>query len=103
MNVLPISQIRALLIWHQRRLRAGDDLPSFKLLAAKAGVHRDTLYALIAGDKVSERSQNAISKALIEVMESHRNQPSRLLTIELSGGRPQLRLGSDRRNMFGNY
>jgi hypothetical protein len=69
-------------------------------LANLAGVHRDTLYALIAGEKVNERSQYAISKALEEVAASQVYQPSRLLSVNLGGNGPKLSFGLARLNIF---
>ncbi len=93
MKILSLATIRFYLKTHQKRLRAGDELPTFKAIADLAGVHRDTLYALISGDKINERSQYAISKALAEVMESKWNKPSRLLSIDLGSHQPRLRVG----------
>ena len=95
-----IGELRKALLGHQRRLRAGDDLPSLTELADVAGVHRDTLYALMAGDRVNERSQYAISKAVVELMKSQWNQPSRLLSIDMGSGGARLRFGLSRINIF---
>jgi len=95
-----IQEIRKALLVHQRRLKAGDELSSLTELAAIAGVHRDTLYALMAGDRVNERSQYAISKALTEVRESKWNQSSRLLSIDLGSDGPRLKFGFVDKDIF---
>lgn len=95
-----IRELRKALLAHQRRLKAGDKLSSLSELAAMAGVHRDTLYALMAGDRVNERSQYAISKALTEVRESKWNQSSRLLSIDLGSDGPRLKFGFVDKNIF---
>lgn len=69
-------------------------------LASLAGVHRDTLYSLMAGERVNERSQFAISKALKEVMESKWNQPSRLLSIDLGSDGPKIKFGFGNENLL---
>ncbi len=85
---------------YQRRLNSGDSLPPISKLANIAGVHRDTLYALLAGDRINQRSQYAISKALTAVMEPQWNQPSRLLSIDLGSDGPKLQFGLSKRNIF---
>jgi len=95
-----LSHLRILLRQYQKRLRAGDHIPCLKELATIAGVHRDTFYALMDGDRVNERSQYAISRALAEVMESQWNQPSRLLSIDLAGDGPRLKFGFANKNIF---
>lgn len=85
---------------YQRRLNSGDSLPPISKLASIAGVHRDTLYALLAGDRINQRSQYAISKALTEVMKSQWNQSSRLVSIDLGSEGPRLRFGLAKTNVF---
>lgn len=97
---LSIHRLRTILLQNQKRLRAGDRIPCLKELAIIAGVHRDTFYALMDGDRVNERSQYAISKALAEVMESQWNQPSRLLSIDLAGDGPRLKFGFADKNIL---
>jgi hypothetical protein len=100
MNILPISNLRNHLKSYQIRLRTHVGLLTMTELAAIAGVHRDTLYSLINGERVSERSQYAISKALQMVNESSANQPSRLMSIELGRGGPKLRFGLAEFDLF---
>ncbi len=71
-------------------------------LANIAGVHRDTLYSLIDGKRISERSQYAISKALSTLPELSPSQPSRLLSVTLSTDGPNLRFGFVSPNIFAN-
>ncbi len=99
-KALSMSRLRILLLQYQTRLRLGERVPRMNELAAISGVHRDTLYSLIAGNRICERSQYAISKALKMVNESSANQPSRLLFIELGRGGPQLRFGLNNLNIF---
>ncbi len=95
-----IHELRLSLVFYQKRLRAGERLLGFTALARIAGVHRDTLYSLIAGNRICMRSQYAISKALKMVNESSANQPSRLMSIEFGRGGPQLRCGLNKLNIF---
>ena len=65
--ILTMKQIRLQLSLHQKRLKAGDASPSLTELAKKAGIHRDTIYAILNGERVSERTQYALSRVLREL------------------------------------
>lgn len=65
--MLPQQSIRTRLKAHQKMLAAGDGLPTITELANRAGIHRDTIYALLNGDRVCQRTQYALSRVLQEV------------------------------------
>ena len=101
MKILSLQNIRIELKTYQKRLSVGDSLPSFTELASIAGVHRDTLYALMAGGKVNERSQFAISKAIKEVEVKTASQTkTRVMSVELSSAGPKLSFGINKLNIF---
>jgi hypothetical protein len=100
MNTLPVINLRNHLKSYQIRLRTHVGLLTMTELAAIAGVHRDTLYSLINGNRVNERSQYAISKALQIANEGSANQPSRLMSIEFGREGPKLRFGLTTMNIF---
>jgi hypothetical protein len=86
---------------HQKRLRAGDKLPSMKELASIAGIHRDTLYALIGGTRISIRSQYAISKAIKEVEAQTVDQiKTKIMFVDLTTAGPKLTFRINRLNVF---
>jgi hypothetical protein len=89
-----------MLIEHQKRLRAGDRIVSLSELAGIAGVHRDTLYSVMNGNRINERSQHAISRSLATVADSASYQKSRLLSIGLCDAGPKLHFGLNRVNIF---
>ena len=98
-----ISQayIRSFLKVHQKRLKAGDNLPTFKAIADLAGVHRDTLYCLINGDRISIRSQYAISKAIKEVEALTADQTkTKVMSVDLTAAGPKLNFGINKLNIF---
>jgi hypothetical protein len=99
-KAVSMNRLRILLLHYQKRLSLGERIPRFTELATISGVHRDTLYSLIAGNRICERSQYAISKALKMVNESSANQPSRLMSIELGCEGPKLRFGLNKLNIF---
>ena len=101
MEKISQAYVRAYLKVHQKRLRAGDDLPSIKAIAEFAGVHRDTLYALIDGDRISIRSQYAISKAIKEVEAQTADQTkTKVMSVDLTAAGPKLNFGINKLNIF---
>ena len=101
MDTISQASIRAYLKAHQKRLRAGDNLPTFKAIADLAGIHRDTLYALIDGDRISIRSQYAISKAIKEVEAKTADQTkTKVMSVDLTAASPKLSFGINKLNIF---
>ena len=94
LQVLDFNQLRSWLTVHQYRLRAGDELPFMSDLAKRAGIHRDTIYALLNGDNVSERTQYALTRVMREIeQETASNTKTRLMCIGLNQGVPRLHIG----------
>ena len=87
-------QLRQQLSQHQRRIRAGDALPTFTELAYRAGIHRDTIYALLSGDRVCQRTQYALSKVLQELeQESSMKPKTKLMSLSFYQGGVSLQIG----------
>jgi len=83
-QLLPLDQIRTWLKTHQRRLKAGDELPFMTDIAKRAGVHRDTIYALLNGEPINIRSQYCLTKAINQLdVELVNNQKTRLMNISI--------------------
>jgi len=94
LEVLSQEQIRIALKTHQRRLRAGDDLPAITEIAEYAGCHRDSIYAILNGDHVAYRTQYALSKAVKHFDEvCQQSQKTKLMHISLSVSGPKLGFG----------
>ena len=51
LRTLSISEIQGWLDIHQRRLRAGDNIPTITAVASRAGLSRQTLYAVLNGER----------------------------------------------------
>lgn len=97
----PLEVLKLKLKTYQKRLRAGDKLPSMKELASIAGIHRDTLYALIDGSRISIRSQYAISKAIKEVEAQTADQvKTKIMSVDLTTAGPKLTFGINKLNVF---
>ena len=79
---------------HQRRLRVGEPIPCVTDVAKRAGVHRDTIYALLNGEHVSERTKYALTRVLREIEEeTFGYTKTRLMSISLNQGGPRLHIG----------
>ncbi len=101
MDLISRDAMKAYLKVHQKRLRTGDNLPTLKAIADLAGVHRDTLYALIDGDRISIRSQYAISKAIKEIEAQTAGQTkTRVISVDLTSAGPKLSFGINKQNIF---
>jgi hypothetical protein len=93
-EVLSQEQIRTALKTHQRRLRAGDNLPAITEIAEYAGCHRDSIYALLNGDQVTYRTQYALSKAVKHFDEvCLQSQKTKLMHVSLGENGPKLGFG----------
>jgi hypothetical protein len=86
------AEIRNALKSHQKRLKMGDDLVPITQLAERAGVCRDTLYASLAGDRISETSQIRLNRMLDKLAEKP-SPPSRLMHVSLGPNGPRLGFG----------
>jgi hypothetical protein len=93
--------IRLKLRMHQKMLAAGDCLPSLSELARRAGIHRDTIYALIDGDRVCQRTQYALSRVLQEVEQETRLTPkTKLMSLFINQGCVSLQIGLGNRTLL---
>ena len=66
---LSLASIRQWLEAHQRRLRAGDDLPTVTEIAERAGISRQSLYNLMRDDRTQfgEPVQIRISRIIRQI------------------------------------
>ena len=95
--MLSRSDIASWLRQHQRRLRAGDKLPSLTEIAYMAGIHRDTIYVAISGgERVSPVTQGRLSVIIQRVETDLRErgpQRTRVMHVTLSGQGAALHFG----------
>ena len=90
--MLTQSQIADWFRIYQRRLKAGDRLPPITEIADFAGCHRDSIYALVGGERVSDRTRYGLSKAIRHYDELLAQTPkTRLMHVSL--GPAGVRLG----------
>lgn len=82
MDIYSQKHITELLRTHQKRIQMGDILPSISELADRAGLHRDTLYQAIAGQRISQVSQSRLERMLKRLSEEAQ-PPSRLMHVKI--------------------
>jgi hypothetical protein len=100
MEISSLFLLRLNLKTYQKRIAAGDSLPSIADLASMAGVHRDTMYSFLAGNRVNQRSHYAIAMALQKVTEITSFQPTKLLSVSIGISGPKLNFGLKKPSMF---
>jgi hypothetical protein len=85
----------------QKRLHAGDDLPSITEVAKRAGLHRDTIYAYLNGEKVSLRTQYALNRVMKEVEQETSSKPkTKLMSLSFNQGGVSLQIGLGKHPLF---
>ena len=91
---LSLFRLRNLFKEHQRRLAAGDKLQSITEIAQRAGIHRDTIYALLSGERISPRSQYALSRVISELQEEINHiTKTRIMSISFDAAGPRIKFG----------
>jgi len=92
---LTIRQIQDWLRAHQKRIHLGDSVLPLSLIATKAGLSRQTLYAVLNGERAEfgQVAQIRLSKVIQEITSHHDYQVSRMMRLDLSGTAPRIRFG----------
>ena len=86
------SDIQQLLRTHQKRIQMGDKLSSLTEIAERAGLHRDTLYQAINGERISQISQIRLER-ILKQLANEPQPPSRLMHVNLKKVYPVLGFG----------
>jgi hypothetical protein len=95
MNYLSISQIQTWLNAHQKRLQHGDPVLPISAIANKAGISRQTLYAVLNGerDEFGQIAQIRLSRVIQEITGHPDYQVSKIMRLDLSRSAPRIRFG----------
>jgi hypothetical protein len=93
------DEIRNSLKIHQKRRQMGDGLRPIKDLAERAGVCRDTIYALLDGDRISEVSQIRLNR-MLDRLAVEPSTPSRLMNVSFGTNGPKIGFGLGRRELL---
>jgi DNA invertase Pin-like site-specific DNA recombinase len=94
-NYLSIAQIQSWLQAHQKRLQYGDLVIPISAIAIKAGISRQTLYAVLNGERAEfgQVAQIRLSRVIQEITSHPDYQVSRMMRLDLSGVAPRIRFG----------
>ena len=82
--MIPRAAIRDQLRQYQKRLQLGDALPPIPEIARRAGVHRDTVYAALNGDRLCDRTWRQLYNALEQLRDIIQATPSRVLAVQFT-------------------
>jgi hypothetical protein len=94
-EILSLTQIQGWLKAHQKRLQYGDPIPSISTVADRAGISRQTLYAVLSGDRAEfgETAQIRLSRVIQQISSEPSYQQSRIAKIDFTGATPRIRFG----------
>ena len=95
LDCLSIQQIQKWLTHHQKRLQYGDPVAPMTSIANRAGVSRQTLYAVLNGERTEfgEIAQIRLSRIIQEITNEPNYQISKMVRVDLSSGVPRIRFG----------
>jgi len=81
---------------HRRRQRLGESIPSTSVIADRAGISRQTLYALLRNERseFGEVAQIRLSRVIQQIAVDPAYQQTRLMRLTLSPEGPRLRIGT---------
>lgn len=94
-KTLSLAQIRSWLQAHQKRLQYGDLVIPISAIANKAGISRQTLYAVLNGERAEfgQVAQIRLSKVIQEITSHPDYQVSRMMRLDFSCAAPRIRFG----------
>lgn len=92
---LTIRKIQLWLRAHQNRLQHGEQVISISSLADKAGISRQTLYAILNGERTEfgQIAQIRLSRVINQISSEPSYQHSKIAKIDLSGSSPRIKFG----------
>ena len=94
-DCLAIYQIQSWLQHHQKRLHYGDLVPPMVDIANRAGISRQTLYAVLNGERseFGQIAQIRLSRVIQEVTSEPNHKVSKMVRVDLSSGEPRIKFG----------
>lgn len=80
---------------HRMRLKQGESLPTLSSIADRAGISRQTLYAVIRGERseFGDVAQIRLSRIISQISSEPSYQHSKMARIDLSGAAPRIKFG----------
>jgi|GEM_PF-1932070 len=95
LRALSLQDIREFLLIHQARLRFDQHISTISDLAGRAGISRQTIYAILRNERTEfgEVAQIRLSRVIQEIASDPSYQVSRMMRLDLSGAAPRIRFG----------
>lgn len=92
---LAIKQIQLWLQNHHKRLRFGDSIPHMSEIASRAGISRQTLYAVLNSERTEfgQIAQIRLSRVINQISSEPNYQLSKMARIDLNGVSPKIKFG----------
>ena len=92
---MSLVEIRNWFVCHQRRQALGESVLSISKIADRAGISRQTLYALLRNERseFGEVAQIRLSRAIAQISADPAYQHSKLMRVSFSSGTPRLQFG----------
>ena len=93
--ILAIKQIQEWLKVHQKRLQYDDFIPPMSAIADRAGISRQTLYAILNGERseFGQIAQIRLSRVISQISSEPSYQHSKISRIDLSNPMPKIKFG----------
>jgi len=92
---LSITQIQLWLKAHQKHLRHDDSIPPISAIADRVGISRQTLYAIINGERseFGQVAQIRLGKVISQISSKPSYQRSNMARVDLTGVTPRIKFG----------
>jgi hypothetical protein len=92
---MSLQQIRDWLNFHKKRQLVGDKIPSLSEISLRAGLSRQTLYAVLRNERTEfgQIAQTRLSRIIMQINAEPNYQRSRLARIDMQTGQPRIRFG----------
>ena len=95
MQTRSIAEIQDFLNWHQKRLAMGDAIPTMSEVAERAGMSRQTLYAILNGERAEfgQAAQIRLNLVIGRLVAEPSYQHSKVARVDFTSGMPRIRFG----------
>jgi hypothetical protein len=92
---LSIKDIQGWLRIHQNRLQFGDSILPLSEIANRAGISRQTLYAVLNNNRTEfgQIAQIRLSRVIGQISSEPSYQHSKMARIDLTGAAPRIKFG----------
>jgi len=94
-DCLSQENIKTWFSFHQKRLKIGDAVPSMASIADRAGISRQTLYAILNGERseFGQVAQIRLSRVISQISSEPSYHRSNMARVDLNGTLPRIKFG----------